>query len=127
MAKKVRNRPEATEEQKFEFPVFDEKSFIRHELELTTGAILAIGWAVLAGGISAIVSLANSASNLYLAGAILVGLVLLIASAFVFPRVDRGFAKYTKGEWASVFLLEIFGWLGFWLLMAGAFGHLTAT
>jgi hypothetical protein len=132
MAKKVRNRPEAAEEHKFEFPVFDEKTFIRHELELTTGSVLAIGWSVLAAGVSAVVSLSGSlgssgpTADLNLALAIFLGVVLVIVSALLFPRIDRGFASYTRGEWASIFLLEIFGWLGFWLLMAGAFGHLAA-
>lgn len=130
MAKKVRTRPEAAEEHKFEFPVFDEKTFIRHELELTMGSVLAIGWSVLAAAVSAIISLSGSLGasgptlDENLLASVGLGLLIIIASAFLFPRLDRGFASYTRGEWASIFLLEIFGWLGFWLLMAGAFGHL---
>ncbi len=125
MAKKVRSRPEATEESKFEFPVFDERAFIRHELSLTTGSVLAIGWALLAAVLSSIISLIGG-GTLHLVGAASLGLLVVVSSGVLFPRIDRDFATYTRGDWASVFLLEIFAWLGIWLLLAGAFGHLTS-
>jgi hypothetical protein len=123
MAKKVRQKPEATEESRFEFPVFDERAFVHHELELTTGTILALLWAVIAGVLSGVLSLlAGGAGNdLFLALALVVGIAVVASSAVIFPRLHDSVDSYTRGDWAGLFMLEIFGWVGLWFLIAGVF------
>ncbi|HEV2316982.1 MAG TPA: hypothetical protein VGV89_05340 [Thermoplasmata archaeon] len=121
MAKKVRSKPEDTEESKFEFPVFDEKAFIVHELELTTGMALGLTFAVVAGLLSALLSIFGGTS-LTLGAPIAVGILVVVASPFLFMTLHPATREYTKTDWAGVIALEVFTWLGLWLLLAGIIG-----
>jgi hypothetical protein len=121
MAKKVRSRPEDTAESRFEFPVFDERAFIVHELELTLATIFSVVIAVLAGVLSAILTIYGGAA-LTLAAPVAVGLVVIIFSPFLLRFLRPQANEYTRGDWAGVILLELFGWLGIWFLLAGVYG-----
>ena len=120
MAKKVRTRPEESEENKFEFPVFDERAFVDHELELTYGMMLAIVFAVIAGALSGLVSVAGG-SALPVAVAVVVGLAVIIASPFAIRTLRGAASGYTKGDWAGLIALQFFGWLGLWFLIGELF------
>jgi hypothetical protein len=120
VAKKVRTRPEEAEENKFEFPVFDERAFVDHELELTYGMVFAVVFAAFAGLLSGVVSLVGG-GGVPVALAVLVGLAVIVASPFVIPRLRTEASGYTKGDWAGLIALQFFGWLGLWFLIAELF------
>jgi Na+/H+-dicarboxylate symporter len=121
MAKKVRAKPEPVEESRFEFPVFDERAFISHELELTYGMAFGIVLSVLAGLLSAWITL-NVGSAIPVATPVVIGVGIMVATPLVFPRLRASAADYTKSDWAGVLALEFFAWLGLWLLIAGMMG-----
>lgn len=120
MAKKVRQNPVAVEESKFQFPVFDERGFIDHELELTYGMAMAVVWAILAGvaaaGIGTFLSRA-AGTTVGISAAVGVGLVIVLTSLVIFPRLRTSVATYTKSDWAGIIALQIFGWIGIWFLL----------
>jgi hypothetical protein len=121
MAKKVRTKPEESPEPAFEFPVFDEIAFVRHELELTYGMAFVVVLAIVAGILSALLTAATAP----VAGAglpILVGLAFVIATPIVYPRVRPAGRDYTRTDWAGLIALELFAWLGVWFLVAAALG-----
>jgi hypothetical protein len=121
VAKKVRSRPEETEESKFEFPVFDEKGFVHHELDLTYGMAFGVVMAAVAGVLSGVLSLVGG-SSVPVVGPIALGLVIIVFSPLLLPRLSPATSSYTKGDWAGVIALEFFAWLGLWFLIAGTFG-----
>jgi hypothetical protein len=114
MAKKARRKVEEAAEPPFEFPVFDAKSFLSHEFELTTATTIALLVAVLLGLLSW--SLGYVGLPWFIP--VVVALVAIILVPVILPRVHEAAESYTKGDWASLFLMEIFGWLGFWFLFA---------
>ena len=121
MAKKVRSRPEEAEEHKFEFPVFDERAFILHELDLTVGMAVAVLFAVIAGALSAVVS-SLGGSGLPVVAPIALGIFLVILGPFLYRRWRPSSESYTKGDWAGMIALEVFGWLGIWFLIVSIAG-----
>jgi hypothetical protein len=114
MAKKARRKVAEAAEPPFEFPVFDSKAFLTHEFEMTTATTIALVVAVLLGLLSW--SLGVVGLPWYLP--VVLALVFIVAIPVILPRIHDAAATYTKGDWASVFLMEIFGWLGFWFLFA---------
>lgn len=121
MAKKVRSRPEESEEHRFEFPVFDEEAFIRHELDLTWGMAMAVVIAIVAGTLSALLSAAGGAA-LPVVAPVGLGILLIVASPFLYLRLRPSAESYTKGDWAGMVALEVFGWLGVWFLLISVIG-----
>jgi hypothetical protein len=118
MAKKARQKPEEkTVESTFEFPVFDEAAYIRHELEVTLGMGLAIVWAVIAGVLSTFVSILGG-SSLTIAAPLAIGILIILSSFVVFPAVHSSVSTYTKTEWAGLVALQVFGWIGLWFLLS---------
>ncbi|HTW39385.1 MAG TPA: hypothetical protein VMF04_00790 [Thermoplasmata archaeon] len=113
MAKKARRKLEEEEEQSFEFPVFDEKSFATKEFELGSGLILVgiitigiglLSWAISTIGVTVWVPLA-------------IGIFVIILSPFLIRRFRRMSTLYTKGDWAGLIALEFFGWFALWFLL----------
>jgi hypothetical protein len=45
-----------------------------------------------------------------------IGIIAMVP--ILLPRLHEQANTYTKGDWAGLFLMEIFGWLGFWFLFA---------
>ena len=125
MAKKARKRLEETEAAaSFEFPTFDERGFIRHELEQTTATGFAFGLAVLLAvlsfGIDRLIGPGGS-PTLQAALPVLVSIGVVIASPTLLGRLRPAVAEYRRGDWVSLFLLELFGWLGIWFLLTDVF------
>lgn len=114
MAKKARRKVEEKAEPPFEFPVFDAKGFLSHEFEMTTATTIALVVAVLLGLLSW--SLGVVGLPWYLP--VVLALLVIAVMPVILPRVHEAAETYTKGDWASLFLMEIFGWLGFWFLFA---------
>ncbi len=114
MAKKARRKIEEAAEPPFEFPVFDSQAFLVHEFEMTTATTIALFVAILLGVLS------WSLSVVGLPWFVPVGASIGIIAAvpFVMPRLRDEAQLSTKGDWAGLFLMEIFGWLGFWFLFA---------
>ena len=113
MAKKVRKKLEEEEAAAFEFPVFDETSFVAKEFEMSFAVALAgvigvllgiLGWVLTAGGVYAAVPWA-------------VGFLGLVASPFLIRRLRAKSPLYTKGDWAALIALEFFGWLAIWFVL----------
>ncbi|HYK93609.1 MAG TPA: hypothetical protein VEY07_06165 [Thermoplasmata archaeon] len=114
MAKKVRQKLEEDEAARhFEFPPFDEPKFLRHEFEQTGATIIAFGFALALG----ILSFAVTWAALPVLLAVAVSLVIIVFTPWLVRRLRQAAADYTRGEWAGLLLLEIFGWLGFWFLL----------
>ena len=114
MAKKARRKVEEAAEPAFEFPVFDSQSFLSHEFEMTTATTIALIVAVLLG----LLSWALSIVGLPWFAPVLISLGIIVAGPMVLTRIREEAKSYTKGDWAGLFLMEIFGWLGFWFLFA---------
>lgn len=121
MAKKaVRKMEEDDEYRNFEFPVFDEAKFLRHEFEQTYATLLAFLFAIVIAAISLGIATATApALGTTTAGlaAFAAGLVVLVATPYLVQRLRPSSTEYTRGEWAALLLLEIFGWLGVWFLL----------
>jgi hypothetical protein len=114
VAKKVRRKPEElSPEHSFAFPAFDEAKFVVHELEQSRATILAI---LLTVGIS-LASWAVFAAHLPWFVAAIVGLAVIASSPLLIQRLRPPSHEYTRGEWATLILLQFFGWLGLWFLL----------
>lgn len=124
MAKKARRRLEEDAAPPFEFPEFDEASFVRHEYEQTNAMffsiVVAVGLAVLSLALDRLLAGVSPAS---LQGWVpaAVSLALIAISPLILLRLRNGAPDYTRGDWATVILLEVFGWLGFWFLLSDVF------
>lgn len=118
MAKKaVRRLEEDDEYRNFEFPEFDEGKFLRHEFEQTYATLLAFVFAIAIG----FASFAVTRTALGALAGFAIGLVLIVATPYLVQRLRPSSSEYTRGEWAALLLLEIFGWLGVWFLATDLF------
>ncbi len=120
MAKKVR-RPPAQErvETAFEFPTFDEVAFIRKEFELTWGVAFAGLYAFVTGLLSWLLSIAGIPWY----GPVVVSLGLIATAPTVFERLNVRSESFTKGDWAGLFVVMLFGWLALWFLFTNLSPH----
>jgi len=114
MAKKARRKLEEEEEaHSFQFPEFDELKFILHELEqswaLAIAFILTVGLAVVSWALDRL------ASGLAFVPFIL-GIGLIAFSPSLIQRLRPLAHEYTRGDWAGLIVIEVFGWLGLWFL-----------
>jgi hypothetical protein len=114
MAKKARKKLEEAAEPPFEFPVFDAQAFLTHEFEMTTATTIALVVAVLLG----LLSWSLGVVGLPWFVPVVIALLIIVVIPIILPRVHEQAKTYTKGDWAGIFLMEIFGWLGFWFLFA---------
>jgi hypothetical protein len=114
MAKKARRKVEEAAEPPFEFPVFDTQAFLTHEFELTTATTISLVVAILLG----LLSWSLGVVGLPWFVPVVLAFVVILLVPFVLPRLHDQAKTYTKGDWATIFLMEIFGWLGFWFLFA---------
>jgi hypothetical protein len=96
-----------------------------HEWEQT----IATGFALVVAVALAVVSWAidrglSGFSQPVLQGVVPVALAIgvIAFSPLILLRLRRGKPEYTRGDWASVILLELFGWLGFWFLISDVLG-----
>jgi hypothetical protein len=125
VAKKAKKRmEEETTENAFEFPVFDEGQFIAHELEQTIATGIAIAVAIALGVLSFGLSrLLTDQGPGILAGVVplVVSIAIIALSPFLVQRLRPAARDYTRGDWASLILLELFGWLGIWFLLTDVF------
>jgi hypothetical protein len=125
MAKKARRRLEETEAVvSFEFPTFDERGFVRHELEQTVATgfafALAVLLAVLSFALDRVIAPTGQAI-LQVALPVLLSISVVIASPILWARLRPAASEYRRGDWASLILLEMFGWLGLWFLLTDVF------
>jgi hypothetical protein len=126
VAKKARKKlEEDAEAGSFQFPEFDEHAFIEHENEQT----IATGFALLLAVVLAAVSfgidrgLAGfSQPTLQWLVPMAVSIGAIAFSPLILQRFRGDAPEYTRGDWASVILLEVFGWLGFWFLLSDVLG-----
>lgn len=122
MAKKARKKLEEDEEARsFEFPEFDETQFIEHEQEQTVATGVALGLAVLLGFVSFLLDRTLGTTGVAVYLPVGVGLITVVASPFLFLKIRSASEEYTKGDWATLILLQVFGWLGIWFLLTDVF------
>jgi hypothetical protein len=126
VAKKARKKLEEDAEiSSFQFPEFDERTFIAHEFEQTIATgfaiVVAVGLAAVSFGIDRGLS-GFSQPTLQWLVPLALSIALIAFSPLILQRLRTGAPEYTRGDWASVILLEIFGWLGFWFLFSNVFG-----
>ncbi|MCI4354391.1 MAG: hypothetical protein L3K06_03395 [Thermoplasmata archaeon] len=125
MAKKARKKlEEDAAAGSFEFPEFDLGGFMQHEFEQT----FATGFALLVAVVLAVVSFGIdralsgfSQPTLQWVLPMAVSIAGIALSPFLVQRLRVGRPEYTRGDWASLILLEVFGWLGFWFLLSDVF------
>lgn len=117
MAKKARRRLEEADDDKFEFPEFDERLFLAHEFEQYYATVLAFILGLIIGAAAFLVG----RSGLPVALPLLTGVVGVAGGTFAIQRIRPASSDYTKGDWAGLILLMIFGFLGFWLLFSDLF------
>jgi hypothetical protein len=125
MAKKAQKKLEDDQATNFfEFPEFDVKGFIDHEFEQSYATafalIFAVALAVVSFGIDRGLS-GYSQPTLQWVLPLAISVGAIIFSPFFLQRLRSGAKSYTRGDWASVILLEVFGWLGFWFLLSDVF------
>ena len=114
MAKKVRKKLEEEKElQSFEFPIFDEGRFIVHELEQSLATVLAL---VLMISIAVLSWLINYVGLPWYLPPVL-GIGVIAFSPVLIQRLRPPSHDYTRGEWATLIMLQFFGWLGLWFLL----------
>lgn len=113
MAKKARRKLEEEEEQAFEFPAFDESSFATKEFELGAGLLLA---GIITLGIG-FVSWAISTAGVTVWAPLALGFAIIILSPFLIQRLRKLSTLYTKGDWAGLIAMELFGWFALWFLL----------
>jgi hypothetical protein len=119
VAKKVRRKPDEDDaERAFQFPEFDERKFLDHEYEQTRATIVAFLYTVLVALVS--FGLDRVGLPLFLAPA--AGLALIVASPWVIRQFRTGRSEFTKGDWAALILMELFGWLGIWFVLGNVLG-----
>jgi len=114
MAKKARRKVEEAAEPPFAFPEFDAPTFLSHEFEMTVATTIALFVAVLLG----LLSWALGVVAVPWFVPVVLSLVIIGATPVLLPRLREQAGTYTKGDWAGLLLMEIFGWLGFWFLFA---------
>ncbi len=119
MAKKVRRKLEEEEAASFEFPVFDEVSFMTKEFELMGAVVLAsliavllaiVGWAFTEAGINGWVPFG-------------LGILGIAGSPFLLRRLRARSQLYTKGDWAGLIALQFFAWLALWFVLVNVSPH----
>jgi hypothetical protein len=113
VAKKARRKLEEEEAAAFEFPPFDESSFATKEFELGRG-LLVVGIITLAIGVG---SWALTVAGLTVWVPLGVGILIIVASPFLIQRLRERSSLYTKGDWAGLIMMEIFGWFALWFLL----------
>ncbi len=114
MAKKVRPKGEATEEEPgFEFPVFDEGAYIAKEYEISRGMAIA-GLLAVAVGMAA---WAGTSAGLPWYVEVVFGFAALIAVYPVVHALHPRAHVFTGGDWAALFAVVFFGWLAIWFML----------
>jgi hypothetical protein len=120
VAKKVKKKPQEAEAFHFQFPTFDEQSFLDHEFEQTTAVLIAGGFAVLLGVISWMMIVV--ALPWFVPAA--VGVVILALSPFAIRALRARSHLYKWSDWAGALAIEFFGWLAIWFLLADVSPHM---
>lgn len=112
----------------FEFPEFDERAFVEHESEQTIATALALGIAIALSIVSFAIdafagrAMVGGTDPLVFVPPVL-GVAVVIASPFLIGRLRPASSEYTKGDWASLILIEIFGWIGIWFVLTAVVLH----
>lgn len=120
MAKKKQLKEEAKYKE-FQFPEFDVRGFILHELEQSYATTFALLFALAIGALSWRVTLLGLGSSIGVLPFSLGCIGLGIAGAILMTLVVRHLrapksGEYRKGDWASLVAVYVFLWLGTWAL-----------
>ncbi len=113
MAKKRKTKEEKKDEIDFEFPEFDEKEFMRNEIQNTKAIFLAFGYALLI-----LVPTYFAGRYVSIAVAFLIGLLGIGGLKFIFDAIDLDLEQFGKKEWAGSIAVYFFTWLAFWILVS---------
>ena len=114
MAKKARRKLEEEEEaHAFQFPEFDELKFILHELEQSWAMIIAF---IITVGLALVSWAIDHWAGALLFAPLILGIGVIAFSPSMIQRLRPLSHEYTRGDWAGLILVELFGWLGLWFL-----------
>lgn len=95
--------------------------FIAHEVEQTFATGFALIVAVLLGAVSFAIDKAIGGTSFGPFVPIPVGIAVIVLSPWLLQRLRTGKPEYTRGDWATVILMELFGWLGIWFVLTNLF------
>jgi hypothetical protein len=114
VAKKAKRKLEEDEEyNSFQFPEFDDRKFLAHEFEQTYATVIAFAIA----GVMAVAAYLVDRTALPSVLAVAVAIGILLAAPFVIQRLRPLSTEYTKGDWAGLIVMMVFGWLGLWFVL----------
>lgn len=128
MAKKVRKRLEEDQKVKeFEFPHFDARGFIHHELEQSYATAVSLTFAILLAVVSwrlTAAGLANPAIGIlpFVLGSLALGVVGAFAMSLVLRRYRPKAEEYKRGDWVGLLMTYLFLWAGLWALLVNVWG-----
>ncbi len=118
MAKKAKRKLEEDDEYKsFQFPEFDDTKFLAHEFEQTYATAIAFGVA----GAMAVVAYLIDRANVPAVVAVVASILILLSAPFLIQRLRPLSTEYTKGDWAGLIVMMLFGWLGLWFVLLNVF------
>ena len=123
MAKKVRKRLEEDQKLKeFEFPRFDVRKFILHELEQSYATALALSCALVVAAASwwlTVQGLGNPGVGLlpFALGSLALGIGGTFVMVFLVRKVRPLAEEYRRGDWAGLIVTYLFLWAGLWALL----------
>lgn len=89
------------------------------EQTFATGFALAI--AVLLGAVSFLIDKAIGGTSFGPFVPIVVAIPVIVLTPWILQRLRSGKPEYTRGDWATVILMELFGWLGIWFVLTNLF------
>lgn len=111
----ARKRKKKEEEFEFKPPEFDEVGFMRKEMEAAKAALLTVGYALVLGLASYVLTVLSP--GLGTAVAALLGFLALYGLRYVYPLLGLDTAKFDRRTWAGNGAIFIFAWLAFWVLL----------
>jgi hypothetical protein len=97
--------------------------FVAHEVEQTTATGVALVIALSLAALSFLCDKFLGSVPFGLFVPVVLGVAGIVASPLLLQRLRPASTEYTKGDWASLILLEVFGWLGIWFVLTDLFLH----
>lgn len=128
MAKKVRKRLEEDQKVKeFQFPHFDARGFIQHELEQSYATAVSLTFALILAVVSwqlTVVGLANSTVGVlpFALGSLALGAAGGVGMSLVIRRFRPKAEEYKRGDWVGLIMTYVFLWAGIWALLVNVWG-----
>lgn len=112
MARKKRKKEEDVE---FKAPKFDEVAFMKKEMEGAKAALVTIGYALVLGLLSYVLTVLFPGWGAPLAA--FIGFLALYGLRYLYPIMRLDTAKFERRTWLGNGAIFLFAWLAFWVLL----------